>query len=127
MCREGSILFSVAPFQADGVGDVIEFLTTDFVQLLATGCELFIDLDSFFRHGVVRFLCATNEGKIGAGSHTFVSVGIQADSNNNCRLFHFGLMGHNPKLACQLLPSKWKNQRRFIHRLEQNPIIFLSG
>src|SRR6266511_5330375 len=51
-CSHGQAKFSVlvrvrlVPFQTNRLGDLIELFATDFVQLLAFGFELLVDLDS---------------------------------------------------------------------------------
>jgi hypothetical protein len=56
-----------------------------------------------------------------------VTVGIQSDSEHNRRLFGFGLVGHELRLACRRTASKRKNRRLFfLCLLEQKQITLLS-
>lgn len=71
------------PPQTDRVGDVIEFFPADFVQLLATGGQLLVDLDRRLRHLLVGFLSATNQGDVWPGRDPAVAVRIQTDSQEH--------------------------------------------
>src|SRR5262245_31719228 len=75
--------FGVMAGEADGVGDVVEFLGGDFSELFAFGGELFVDLDGLLGHLLVGVLCAAGEKKIRASSDPFVAVGIEPDAQEN--------------------------------------------
>src|ERR1017187_3374189 len=93
-------LFGTETLQTDRVGDVVEFLVADVFQLLALGGELFVDLDGFLGHQLVRFLGASHQCEIGPRRQPLVSVGVEADPQHD-RLgprLPFLRFGHKAKL-----------------------------
>jgi len=83
------------PLQSDFLGDVIEFITADFFELLATRLELFVDLEGLLGHHLMRFLRTANERKIRPGGKPFMAVRIQSDAENHrLAFFLFAVVGH---------------------------------
>src|SRR5262245_55204620 len=60
--------------KADGVGDVVKFLTTDVFEALAGGRKFLVDLDGFLGHDLVRLLGTAGEDEIRAGRYAFVAI-----------------------------------------------------
>jgi hypothetical protein len=118
MCRGGSNFFFAVPLQPDGMGDVIEFRAADLVQPLSPGRQLFIDLESFFGHGIVRFTRPADEGEIRAGGHALVAVGIQSESEHERGFFLLWLMRHALTLPLRRAASKRKKRRPGYRRIE---------
>ncbi len=68
--------------QADGAGDVVEFVVADFFELFAPGGEPLVDLDDFLSHHFVSFFGAAHKDEIGAGGQALVAVGIEAEAQH---------------------------------------------
>src|SRR5277367_324661 len=71
------------PAQTDGMRDVVELFAANFFEALSFGCELFVDLDYFFRHLLVRFLFAAQKREIRPGGEPFVPVAVEADTEHD--------------------------------------------
>src|SRR4051794_35906392 len=65
------------------MGDVIELLATNLVQRFALGRELLVDLYRFLRHDLVALFGTAGKKEVRSGSHPFVTVRIQTDTNND--------------------------------------------
>ena len=79
--------------QPDLVGDVVEFLTADIIEVLATRLEFFVDLDGFLGHLLVRVLGTADEREIIALGDAFAAIRIQAEAEDSGFAFLFGV-GH---------------------------------
>jgi hypothetical protein len=71
-------------FQAHFLGDIIEFLAREIIELFAAGLEPLIDLNDFFGHGLMGRFRAADEGKIFARGDPFMPIGIQANTEHHC-------------------------------------------
>ena len=69
--------------EPDFLGNVIEFFARDGFELFAAGFELFVDLDDFFSHRLMRFFRTADEGKVLARGDAFMAVRIEADSEHD--------------------------------------------
>src|SRR5207247_33119 len=79
----------------------------DFVQLLAHGFQLLVDLDRLLGHLLVRLLAASHQGEVRTGRDALVAVGVQSDTKQEG--LGFFLLG---KVRHQLrLPFKAQNSR----------------
>ena len=80
--------------QADGLGDIVEFLAADGLELFAPGGELFVNLNDFLSHYLMGFLRATHEREIVPGGHALMTIGIKAYAEHQRlagRLFLLGI------------------------------------
>lgn len=80
-------------FETHLVRDVIEFLFADVLKLLAARFELFVDLDGFLGHLLMRGLGTAEEREVIAFGDALVAVGIKAEAEESGASFLFGV-GH---------------------------------
>jgi hypothetical protein len=78
--------------------DVVKLFAAYFFQLFAARFELFVDLDGFLRHVVMRFLRAADEREVRPRGDTLVAVGIQADAEDGGDAFLLFGVGHEVRL-----------------------------
>jgi len=90
------------------MGDLIELLAADVLQLFAFGGELLIDFDRLFGHGFVSVAGTAEQGEIGAGGQAFMAVGIQAQAEHHGCFLLFVLFRHASNLTASAPISKWK-------------------
>jgi len=83
-------------FEADFLGDVVEFIAADFFELFAARLELFVDLDGLFGHLLVGFLRATDQGKVRpVVSRLWPSVSSPTPNITALRFFFWGAFAIN--------------------------------
>src|ERR1035437_4083301 len=96
--------------QTDRVGNVVELLVADVLQLLACRSELLVNLDDLFRHHFVCFLGAADQSEVRAGGEALVPVRIQADAEHHRpALLLSARIRHAPNL--ETLPGEVKRRR----------------
>src|SRR5207245_150905 len=94
-------------FQTDRMGDVVELFAADFVQLLASGFQLLVDLNGLLGHLRVGLLAASHQGEVRAGRDALVAVRVQSDTEQEGPgFFLLGNVRHQLRL-----PSKTRNSR----------------
>ena len=63
--------------QTDRSGNFVELIATDFFECFSFRLQLLVDLDGLLGHDFVSLLGAANQGKVGTGGDTFVTVRIK--------------------------------------------------
>ncbi len=96
------------------MGDVVEFFPADIFELLAFVGEFFVNLDGLLGHFFVGRSRAPDQRKVGAGGDALVTIGVQADSQQE-RFRPFllfpGRFRHGIKLGNSLLMSSFRLAR----------------
>ena len=94
-------------FQADRVGDIVELFAADFMQFLAHGFQLLVDLNGLLGHLLVGLLAASQQCEVRAGRDALVAVRVQSDTEQKgLGFFLLGSVRHQVRL-----PLKTRNSR----------------
>ena len=82
-------LFAGELFQSDFVGDVIELLFADGIELFAARFEFFVDLYGLLGHLPMRVFGAAHKREVVAGGDAFVPVRIKCEAEQRRAGFLF--------------------------------------
>src|SRR5690606_8565938 len=80
--RSVSVLVRSGANQSDRMRNIIKLLTADLLKAFAFGRELFVDLNGFLGHDLVRLLRTTHQCEVFPGCDSFMTVTIKAQAEH---------------------------------------------
>ena len=75
-------LLGFAPMKADRLGDIVELIASDVLELFAFGGQALVDFDDFFGHHLMGLRRATDEKKVWPRRQPLMAIGVKPDAQH---------------------------------------------